>query len=330
MAPPKPSPDKISQLSTGGWSCAALGTAVIHKFFTRIAEGAETPDEIARATGTSARGARALLDALVSLGLLTVSGERYANAPEAAEYLVEGKPTFMGGFARMCVSELTKWAQLPTVVRTGEPAEDVDVEDNKFWEDLVISIAPGSMPNALAAAAGLKIADAGPISILDIGGGSGVFSAVFLQKNAKASSTQIDWENVNRVARSYVAGHGVAERFHTIDGDFHKVDFGVGHYDVAVFSHIAHMEPPAENVNLFRKIHRALKPGGTLVVVDFVPKDDRSGPPFALLFHLNMLVNTQAGATYTESEYRDWLKEAGFSEIRVEPTEGPAALVYAR
>jgi ubiquinone/menaquinone biosynthesis C-methylase UbiE len=230
----------------------------------------------------------------------------------------------------MCVAELNEWAQLPKVVKTGLPAEDVDRAENPFWEDLVLSIAPMSWPMAQAAAARLAIADAGPVTILDVGGGSGVYSAVLLAKNPQASATQIDWENVNRVARSYVARHGVADRFHTIDGDFHHVDFGSGHYDVAIFSHIAHMEPPAENVALFRKLRRALKPGGTLVVVDFVQNDDRSGPPFALLFHLNMLLHTQAGATYTAAEYRDWLAEAGFRAVEIETTEGPASLVYAR
>jgi ubiquinone/menaquinone biosynthesis C-methylase UbiE len=90
------------------------------------------------------------------------------------------------------------------------------------------------------------------------------------------------------------------------------------------------MEPPEENVAVFRKLRRALKPGGTLVVVDFVQNDDGSGPPFALLFHLNMLMNTQAGATYSAREFRDWLAEAGFRDITIQATAGPASLVYAR
>lgn len=326
----RPTPEKITQLSTAGWKCAALGAAVTHAVFTRIDEGCHTPDEIARAAGLSPRGTRALLDALVSIELLSVADDRYENTPEAAEFLVEGKSSFSGAFAKMSVRELTKWAQLPKVVKTGMPAEDVDVEDNPFWEELVLSIAPGSRPLAQAAAARLNIAEAGPITMLDVGGGSGVYSAVFLGKNPQAQATQIDWENVNRVARSFVAGHDVADRFHTIDGDFRKLDFGAGHYDVVIFSHIAHMEPPSENVHLFRKCRKALKDGGTLVVVDFVQSDDRAGPPFALLFHLNMLVNTHAGATYGQSEYRDWLAEAGFHDVTIEPTEGPASLVYAR
>ena len=81
---------------------------------------------------------------------------------------------------------------------------------------------------------------------------------------------------------------------------------------------------------VFRKFRRALKPGGTLLVVDFVQTDDRLGPPLALLFHLNMLVHTVGGATYREADYRAWLTEAGFREISLETTAGPASLIYAR
>jgi ubiquinone/menaquinone biosynthesis C-methylase UbiE len=329
MNPTKLSPEKIMQLTTGGWNCAALGTAVTYKIFTHIEQGCRTADEIAKAAGLSPRGTRALVDGLVGLGLLKTSGERYENAPESAEFLVEGKNSFLGGFARLNVEELAKWAHLPEVVKSGRPVDDVDVKENPFWEDLVLSIAPSSFPLAQAAAARLRIAEAGPIAILDVGGGSGVYSAVMLSKNPQARSTQLDWANVNRVARSFVEKHGVADRFDTIDGDFHTVELAADCYDVIVYSHIAHMEPPQENVRIFRKLRGALKAGGTLAIVDFVQADDRSGPPFALLFHLNMLIHTQAGATYRQSDYRAWLAEAGFRTIDIESTEGPASLVYA-
>ncbi|MEX0676648.1 MAG: methyltransferase [Pirellulales bacterium] len=330
MNPIKPSPEKITSLATGGWSCAALGAAVKHSVFTHVDKGSHTVDEIARSAGLSQRGTRALVDGLVGVGLLTVADGRYQNAPEAAEFLVEGKSSFLGGFAKFTLEELDNWAQLAEVVKTGAPAEDINFDENPFWEDLVLSIAPSSFPIAQAAAKRLRIAGAGPISILDIGGGSGVYAAVFLKANPQATATQLDWANVNRVARSFVEKHGVADRFRTIDGDFHKIDFGIARYDVAVYSHIAHSETPADNVAVFRKLRGALKEGGTLVVIDFVQADDRSGPPFALLFHLNMLIHTQGGATYRQCEYRAWLAEAGFRQVDIEPTEGPASLVYAR
>ncbi len=324
------SPEKITQLATGGWATAALGAAVTYGVFTLVDKGCRTASELATAAGLSPRGTQALLDGLVGLGLLTVSGGKYDNSPEAAEFLVEGKPSYFGGFAKFSFDDLRHWARLADVVKTGAPADDVMIEENPFWEELVLAIAPGSFPLAEAAAARLKIAEAGPIAILDVGGGSGVYSAVFLRKNPQAESTQLDWANVNRVARSFVARHGVADRFRTIDGDFHVVDFKPAAYDLAVYSHIAHGEPPDENVAVLRKFRQALKPGGTLVIVDFVQTDDRTGPPFALLFHLNMLVHTRAGATYREADYRAWLAQAGFHDVTVETTAGPASLIYTR
>ncbi|MEX2318060.1 MAG: methyltransferase [Pirellulales bacterium] len=324
-----PSPEKITRLATGGWASAALAAAVSHAVFTHIDKGCRTVDEIAHAAGISPRGTRALLDGLVSVGLLSVDGQRYQNSPEAAEYLVEGKMAYFGGFAKFCGEDLAHWAELPAVVKSGVPVEDVNIDENPFWEELVLSIAPMSFPMAQAAAAHLRIAEAGPIAILDVGGGSGVYSAVLLSKNAQATSTQLDWANVNRVARSYVASRGVAERFDTLDGDFHKVEIPQARYDVIIYSHIAHSEPPEENVKIFGKLRQSLKDGGTLVVVDFVQADDRSGPSFALLFHLNMLLHTHGGATYRKSDYRAWLEQAGFRKIEIESTEGPASLVFA-
>lgn len=326
----KISPEKITRLATGGWACAALGAAVTHGIFTHLDKAASSAADLSRVAGLSSRGTLALLDALVGLGLLSVQGGKYHNTPEAAEFLVEDKPSYMGGFAKFNLTDLPHWARLGEVVKTGVPADDVMKVENPFWEELALAIAPMSFPMAQTVAARLKIAQAGPIAILDVGGGSGVYSAALLKQNPQATSTQLDWANVNRVARDFVARHGVADRFRTIDGDFHKTDFGEAIYDVAMFSHIAHGEPPDENVTTFRKFRRALKPGGTLVVIDFIQADDRSGPPFALLFHLNMLAHTHGGATYREADYRTWLTAAGFKDIALETTEGPAALVYAR
>ena len=145
---------------------------------------------------------------------------------------------------------------------------------------------------------------------------------------------QIGYHQVRRVgfhqSKSFVAGFGVADRFETWDGDFHTADLGEKAYDAVVYSNIAHQETPASNGEAFARIKRALKPGGTLVVSDFVVEDDRSGPPFPLLFASMMLMATKEGSTWTKSEYRSWLAHAGFTSIEMEPTVGPSTLIYAR
>jgi SAM-dependent methyltransferase len=148
--------------------------------------------------------------------------------------------------------------------------------------------------------------------------------------NPQLTVTQIDSPEVNRVARELVSRAGVGDRFQTVDGDILTDDFGWSRYDVAVYSHIAHMLGPAQNLAVFEKIRRALKPTGTLVIADFVLEDDRSGNPFALLFQANMLVKTKEGACWRRADYRTWLGDAGFGEVSFVPTPGPVSLILAQ
>ena len=74
---------------------------------------------------------------------------------------------------------------------------------------------------------------------------------------------------------------------------------------------------PGDNQALVQKCFNALTAGGTLIINDFLVDNDRSGPPFSLLFALHMLVHTTAGDTYTLDEVAAWTRSAGFSEGRV-------------
>lgn len=326
----QPTQDGILRLITGYWSTGLLGAAATHSLFTHLDAGADTAGLLAARAGISERGAQTVLDGLVALGLVEVRDGHYRNTPEADAFLVEGRPACLSGFAKLKLSP--SMVDFPEIVRNGGPVENatVEVADNPHWEDVVPAIAAQSVPVATTAAEVLGLADAGEISILDVGGGSGVYSSIWLGLNPDARSTQLDWGPINAIARRLVAERGVADRFACIDGDFHTTDFGTGAYDIAVYSHIAHQEGPEDNVALFAKIRSALKPGGTLVVCDYVVDDDRSGPPFALLFGTEMLLKSNQGATWRRADYQDWLTKAGFEDVSFQPTSTPSSLVFAR
>jgi ubiquinone/menaquinone biosynthesis C-methylase UbiE len=300
--------------------------------FTHLDAGEDTVEKLAKRAGISERGAQVMLDGLTGLGLVELADGCYRNSADAAAFLVEGRPGYLGGFAKVLLDQAAHWAQYPQVARTGIPlvVETSDVADNPFFEELVPAIAPLSVPSALIAAEELQLAEAGPIAILDVGGGSGVYASVWLGLNPAARATQLDWAPVNAIARRLVAAQGVADRFSCLDGDFHTTDFGTADYDVAVYSHIAHMESPDENIAILTRLRRALKPGGTLVINDFVVEDDRSGPPFSLIFHSEMLLRTKHGATYCRSDYQSWLTQAGFTDVSFRATPSPATLIFAR
>jgi SAM-dependent methyltransferase len=331
MTEHQPSPDKIMQLVSGVWATGILGAASVHGLFNHLETGV-TAAEVAGKTAISPRGAQALLDGLLGLQLITLQDGRYRNSPEASTFLVDGKPASFGAMARWGLSSLARWKDLAEVARTGSPvvSDTLEIAENPFWESLVTSIAVLSVPVAQAAAARLGLAGAGPVTWLDVGGGSGVYSAVWLGLNKLARATQLDWANVNRIAKGFVAKFGVADRFQTLDGDFHTTDFGSAKYDLAIYSHIAHQESPESNREIFRKFRKAVKPGGTLLISDFVLEDDRQGHPFALMFTSNMMLLSKEGSAYRKADYQNWLKEAGFATVSIEPTPGPASLIYAK
>lgn len=325
-----PSPEKVMQCITGGWVSAILGSAVRHGAFAHLEDG-ETAAGLASKAGLSPRGAQALLDGLTGLGLTTLQDGKYRNTPEASFYLIKGKPAYLGAMAEVMMDGMTDWSRLPQAVKTGVPAaaHATDAEDNPFWHELVPAIASLSVPVARQAAEKLGLAKAGPVSWLDVGGGSGVWSAMWLGAARQATGVQLDWPGVNKIARAYVARFGVADRFKTVDGDFHAADFGASAHDYAVYSHIAHQETPDSNVQVFKKLRRALKPGGTLVVNDFVLDDDRTGHPFAMLFASQMVLASTGGFTWRRADYSEWLKKAGFTKVELVETSTPATMVFA-
>ena len=73
-----------------------------------------------------------------------------------------------------------------------------------------------------------------------------------------------------------------------------------GRYDLVLLSSICHMYSPEENQQLLQRAYAALALNGRLVVSDFVLDADKTTPRYGALFALNMLVNTRAGASYSE------------------------------
>src|SRR6266436_4611338 len=216
-----PTPEKVMQIVTGGWASSILGAAARHGIFNALEGNPASAEDVAKKTGISPRGAQALLDGLTGLGLLTLSEGRYQNSPDASVFLVKGKPSYLGDMAEVFLQDFPTWQKMPEAVKTGQPStqDTSDVADNPFWHVLVPAIAALSFPVAQMAAERLGVAKAGAVSWLDVGGGSGVWSAVWLGVNKQAKGVQLDWPVVNKIAKGFVATFGVGDRFETIDGD---------------------------------------------------------------------------------------------------------------
>jgi SAM-dependent methyltransferase len=225
---------------------------------------------------------------------------------------------------------IAPWLGLADIVKTGVPPRRVENESEgaAFFTDFVEDIFNMSAAPANVLADSIATRLTKPTKILDVAAGSGVWGIMLAKNRPSVAVTAVDWPRVTAVTKRVAARHGVADRFTYIEGDLQDVSFGTG-FNLATLGHILHSEGDEKSMKLLKKVYAALAPGGTVVIAEFIPNDDRQGPPMPLVFAVNMLVNTTEGDTFSLKEISNWLTTAGFRNIRTLQAQGPSPLVLA-
>jgi ubiquinone/menaquinone biosynthesis C-methylase UbiE len=294
-----------------------LDAALEYDFFTLIHRGFQTADEVAREAGTDPRATRIVLDSLIASALVEKKDRRYTLLPMSEAFLVRGKPSYIGDFRHVALALWEGMAQLRESLKTGKPLSRMDTgRELRVWEKLVIGIIPIAEPAAQTLCDVFRIGvDRKGLRVLDIAGGSSIFGMTILARDPSAQVTQLDWPNVNAVAKKLNRKRGLEGKIRFIDGEHRSATIETNYYDLVVASNFCRFESPSGNQELFRKAYDALRPGGSFVVNDFLPNEERTGPTFALRFSVYTLTHTPEGECWRLSEYSDWLKKAGFNSI---------------
>ncbi len=326
-------PERIYQFAFAYAMPLVLEAAIRHSVFDVLDEGPKSVAEVSQATGASVRGLKSIMNVLVGLDFLAKDkAGKYSLTPESSAFLVSTKPSFQGGLIRHTSEHLLpKWLGLNEVVATGHPVGSVNQQSTgtDFFEKFVVDIFPLSYPVAQELAEHLKLkSSTGAVSVLDLAAGSGVWGIALAQSSPQVRVTAVDWPGVIHVTRNTVARFGLTDRFVFHAGDLQLADFGSGH-QVATLGHILHSEGIERSKALLHKTFKALAPGGTISIAEFLVNADRTGPVNGLIFGVNMLVNTDAGDTYSFEEIAGWLREAGFEDPRTLDTHGPSPLILA-
>jgi ubiquinone/menaquinone biosynthesis C-methylase UbiE len=311
-----------------------LAAALELELFAALASGEKTAAELVHATGCSARGLPMLLDALVPLGLLSKHDGRYKLTPVSERYLAKGKPEYIGaGLLHVIRQSTESWNHLADIVRTGKPYEAIEEQKaaEEFFPGLVRWLHVSNSEPARRLAEALKPTVVKNPVVLDVACGSGIWGIRFAQAEPSAQVIANDYPKVlETVTRGYVEREGVAARYRYAPGDIKQTQIPRESCDLILLGNIVHSEGEAASRAIFRKCFELLKPGGQAAIIDMIPNDERTGPPFALIFALNMLVNTSTGSTYTLPEYRSWLAEAGFSEVTTVDVASHSPVILAR
>ena len=309
-----------------------IEAAIRNGVFDALDKGPMTAAEVASATGASERGLASIMNALTGFELLMKDGDVYSLTAESAAFLVSTKPSYLGGMmAHMSSQLIPKWLEIGNIVRTGHPSAQVNeaVEGAAFFEKFVSALFPFNYPAASAVAEALGVAaSSGPVRVLDLAAGSGVWGIALAQRSPQVTVTAVDWPGVLRITRETAEKLGLADRFSFVAGDLADADFGTG-FHVATLGHILHSEGAARSKALLKKTFDALAPGGTIVIAEFLVDAARKENVLGLIFDVNMLVNTSAGQTYSFEEIREWLEEVGFVKAGLVPAPGPSPLIFA-
>jgi hypothetical protein len=325
-------PERILQFAWGYVPPLVLEAAIRHRVFDVLDSGPKTISEVRELTGASERGLAAIMNVLVGLNFLQKEKDRFSLTPESSAFLVSTKPGFHGGMIRHTSQQLLpKWLHLNEIVATGHPATAVNQEGAgaEFFKEFVNDILPLSYPSAQVLSRHIHANGAGKaVRVLDLAAGSGVWGIAIAQGGKNVSVTAVDWPEVIPVTRETVGRFGIAGQFSFVEGDLLKADFGAGH-TLATLGHILHSEGEERSKALINKTFGALASGGTIAIAEFLVNADRTGPVNGLMFAVNMLVNTEAGGTFSLEEIGKWLNTAGFTDVRTLEAPGPSPLVLA-
>ncbi len=312
-------PEELVERIRGFQESRVLLTAIELDVFAATGEGASAADVAARLS-TDPRATEMLLNALAAIGVLEKRAGVFFNTAASRE-MAAARPALMH-----TVHLWARWSTLTDCVRAGTAVmrEPLERRGREWTEAFIAAMHSNAQARApqLVAAVGAD----GVRRLLDVGGGSAGYSIAFAKANPELRADVFDLAAVTPITERYIREAGLEDRVAAVAGDFRTDALGAG-YDLALVSAICHMLSPEENVELFRKCRAALAPGGRVVVQDFILEDDKTSPRQAALFSLNMLVGTERGASYCESEYRDWLAQAGFGDVARLRVPGPGVMM---
>jgi len=322
--------ERVLGLSRSYQGACVLAAAADLELFDALAGGRQTAGQIARRIRGNRRAVMIVLDALASMDLLRKSGRRYAVPAGVASVLTSAGANSILAMSQHQANCMRRWAQLASVARTGLPAARTpSVRGGR--KDAAAFI--GGMHELSSRIAPRLVRDIQPLPfrrLLDVGGASGTWTIAFLEANPQGKATIFDLPHVIPMARRRLRKLRLAGRVRLAAGDFYRDELPRG-ADLAWLSAIVHQNSRKQNRELFRRVFRALEPGGRIAIRDVVMEESRTAPVAGALFAVNMLVGTPKGGTFTLGELRDDLRLAGFAGARlVRRGEGNDSVVVAR
>jgi 3-hydroxy-5-methyl-1-naphthoate 3-O-methyltransferase len=304
--------------------------------FAAISGEALGTAELAEKLGVNARALGIHLALLEALGMVELRCARWRATALARTWMHPDGEGYYGPLLGGFRTSLPHHANMLESLKTGDLAS-AHLSMAKEWERGAL---PQDMAHFIAAfmhshsvAASKAVARLGEFSqvkaLLDVGGGSGVFSIEAVRANPGLAATILEIDTMCVAAKPFIDKAGASARVSTLACNMFEADWPRGH-DAHFFSNIFHDWSDATNRLLARKSFEALPGGGSIMLHEILLDDDGTGSLVATAFSMLMLLGTK-GKQYSLPEFRDILESAGFVDVQAQRTGGGYySLVTAR
>ncbi len=333
---PVASPQRIFTLRESSFAADLFITAVSYfDFFNRLAVSPADIDDICNSLQIKQRPADVMLTLFKAYGFVKEINKKFSLTEVSGNYLTKESNYDLASYVNS-LKDRPICLQMKKVLTTGKPANWAAAKSGKAWassmedQDFAESFSAGMNSRGAYLAAGLSSAiDLRPFHrLLDIGGASGIYTSVLLQKNLHLRGTVFDKPPVDKVAGYSINKLKMSDRIDVVAGDMFHDSLPKGH-DVHLISHVLHdWDFPAVKTVL-QNSYKNLSPGGIVILHDAHLNAKKTGP-FSVAEYSVLLMFLSEGKCYSVSEMKDLLEETGFKDIEHRPTILNRSIIIAR
>lgn len=308
---PVKSVEDLMETAHGYQRSMALFVALRLDVFSALKGGPANARTLARRLSADPRNLSILLNAMVAMGLLSKSGEKYRNEPVARDFLSSGP----GSKRFILLHHLDcweDWSALEKKVRGDRKGRSMPGD---YQENFIRGMEDNARERAVLVAGRISLR-AGE-RVLDLGGGPGTYAVEWAKRYPGTEITVFDTPETLAVTRKILRVKGASRMVRLREGDFLKDPLG-GPYDFIWISQILHAYSEKENLLLLRKARRALAPGGRIAVQEFLLEEHKTAPPGPAFFSVHMAAVTEGGRAYSTGEIAYLLRSAGLRMVSSE------------
>lgn len=328
--PSKSDPFRLLRYRDGQYAAELLAAALLHlDLFTWMDQaGSVDTSSIRGRFQLAERPTDVLLTLLRAQELIRTGADGVHELTTAGrEFLVATSPWFLGPYyAPLRDSPMVR--HLLEVLRTGVPASWHAQKGRGSWHDAMRDETFAREFTAVMNCRGLVLGQAlaqsvrsqveGRSRLLDVGGGSGVYSAAMVMAVPGLAATVLEQKPVDAIARHSIEEWGLASRVQVVAADMLS-DPWPGGCEVHLISNVLHDWDMPEVKTLLARSAETLSPGGLLIIHDAFLNDAKTGP-LPVAEYSVLLMHGTAGRCYSASEYGSILRSVGLQPGPYTPT----------